>query len=186
MNALGNLNELDSTHGEDHHDLTIRHLEKADLPALEWDGEYTKYRRMYATLYRETRIGRVLMWVIESPSGEIIGQVFVMLYSSERETADGKDRAYVFAFRVKPQWRGKGIGHHLMGFVEDDLRKRGFKLVTLNVAKENLGAISLYERLGYTIIESRPGIWSFKDHRGKVQQVNEPSWRMMKNIRVNR
>ena len=167
-------------------DLTIRQLTKADLPALEWDGEYLKYRRMYARLYHETFSGRVIMWVIEIPQGEIIGQVFVMLASSEHDTADGKNRAYVFAFRVKSEYRNQGVGQHLMQFVENDLRVRGFKLVTLNVAKDNLGAINLYQRLGYTVIESRPGIWSFKDHRGKVQQVNEPSWRMMKNILVKR
>jgi len=183
---LENQKDSTSNQGINLEDLTIRQITKSDLPALEWDGEYTKYRRMYASLYRETHIGRVIMWVIENPSREIIGQAFVMLYSSERETADGKDRAYVFAFRVKLDWRGKGIGQHLMSFVEGDLRKRGFKLVTLNVAKENSGAIRLYERLGYMIIESRPGIWSFKDHKGKVQRVNEPSWRMMKNILVNR
>ena len=120
------------------------------------------------------------MWVIEIPQGEIIGQVFVILASSEHDTADGKNRAYVFAFRVKSEYRNHGIGQHLMQFVETDLRERGFRLVTLNVAKENLDAIRLYERLGYTVIESRPGIWSYKDHQGKVQQVNEPSWRMIK------
>ena len=180
------MNELASKPGVALRDLTIRQVTKADLPALEWDGEFLKYRRMYARLYHETFSGRVLMWVVENPEREFIGQTFVMLASHEHDTADGKNRAYVFAFRVKSEYRNHGIGQHLMHFVEDDLRKRGFKLVTLNVAKDNLDAIRFYKRLGYTVIESRPGIWSYKDHRGKVQQVNEPSWRMMKNILVNK
>ena len=79
-----------------------------DLHALEWDGAYQKYRRMYARLFKESQENKVLMWLVEIPLQEIIGQVFVMLNSGERDAADGFTRAYVFAFRVKPHWRNKG------------------------------------------------------------------------------
>lgn len=69
-----------------------------------------------------------------------------------------------------------------MNFIEDDLRHRGYKFVTLNVAKDNLDAQRLYRRLGYKVIGSRPGKWSYTDHEGKTHQVNEPAWRMMKRI----
>ncbi len=163
-------------------ELIIRPVKKSDLPALEWDGAYQKYRRMYANLYRNTKLGRTLMWVIEEPSAGIIGQAFVMLISSERNAADGDERAYVFAFRVKPIWRGQGVGTKLMHFVEDDLVQRGFSIVTLNVAKDNPDALRLYKRLGYKISGSRSGIWSYKDHEGKRQHVHEPAWRMEKVI----
>ena len=163
-------------------DLIIRKVTKSDLPALEWDGEYVKYRRMFADLYRESLAGRTLLWVIEVPQGEIIAQAFVMLKSSEREAADGKERAYVFAFRVKEKYRNKGVGTYLMQFVEDNLRQRGFTYVTLNVAKDNPHALRLYQRLGYKKMGSRPGNWSFTDHLGEVHHVHEPAWRMMKRI----
>ena len=129
----------------------IRLVKQSDLPALEWDGEYLKYRRMFSELYRQSLAGKTLLWVIESPEGEIIGQAFVMLISSEREAADGKDRAYIFAFRVKERFRNRGIGSYLMQFTEKDLQDRGFKYVTLNVAKDNPDARRLYQRLGYEI-----------------------------------
>lgn len=163
-------------------DLVIRQVTKADLPALEWDGKYQKYRRMFANLYHNTRSGRALMWVVETQQGEIVGQAFVMLKSSEHDAADGVNRAYVFAFRVKRAWRNRGIGAFLMGHVEEDLHQRGFNYVTLNVAKENPDAKRLYKRLGYKVIGSQPGIWSFKDHQGKIHHVNEPAWRMMKRL----
>ena len=162
--------------------LVIRQVTKADLPALEWDGEYIKYRRMFANLYRDSRAGMILMWVIEHPPRQIIGQVFVLLCSSDRDTADGKARAYIFAFRVKTEWRNCGVGQHLMAFVEDDLRQRGFRFVTLNVAKDNQGAQRLYQRLGYKITGSQPGIWSYTDHEGRIHHVNEPAWRMVKEL----
>ncbi len=162
--------------------LVIRPVTEADLPALEWGGEFKKYRRMYERLYKDSLGGKTLMWMVESPKGEMIGQAFVMLVSSELDAADGILRAYIFAFRVKPAWRNRGVGTKLMDFIEDDLLKRGFRFVTLNVAKENPGALRLYERLGYRVIGSKPGIWSYKDDQGVVRHVNEPAWRMMKRL----
>ena len=161
----------------------IRPVRDCDLLSLEWDGAYQKYRRMYARLFKESQQGKVLMWLVEIPLQEIIGQVFVMLNSGERDAADGFTRAYIFAFRVKPHWRNRGVGSYLMTIVDRDLYEKGFRFVTLNVAKENPDARRLYERLGYKVIGSKPGIWSFQDDMGVTQHVNEPAWRMMKKLR---
>ena len=83
--------------------LTIRLVTETDLVRLEWEGEFKRYRRMYAGLYRNMLSGTTLMWLIEDPQGVVIGQAFVMLKSSEREAADGSNRAYLFAFRVSVQ-----------------------------------------------------------------------------------
>jgi ribosomal protein S18 acetylase RimI-like enzyme len=163
--------------------LVIRQVTKADLLALEWDGKFIKYRRLYARLYHRTLLGTSLMWVVECLQGEIIGQAFVMLKSGERDAADGNTCAYIFSFRVKPEWRNRGIGNRLMLFVEDDLQQRGFKFVTLNVAKDNPDALRLYQRLGYLVTGSRPGVWTYTDHEGRTCHVNEPAWRMMKRLR---
>ena len=163
-------------------DLIIRQVVKDDLSALEWDGEYTKFRRMYASLYRDTQTGRALMWMVETPQKEMVGQAFVVLRSRELAAADGERRAYIFSFRVKSQYRNKGVGAYLMEFVHDDLRQRGFKFVTLNVAKDNPNAIHLYRRLGYKVIGSHAGKWSYTDHEGVTHHVDEPAWRMMKRI----
>lgn len=163
--------------------LTIRPVRETDLHALEWDGEYQRFRRMYAQLFRQSQQKKILMWLVEMPLQEVIGQAFVMLTSGERDAADGFTRAYIFAFRVKAHWRNRGIGSYLMDYVEKDLYEKGFRFVTLNVAKENPDARRLYERLGYKVIGSKPGIWSYQDENGKTQRVNEPAWRMMKRLR---
>ena len=108
-----------------------------------------------------------------------------MLKSSlNMEAADGKKRAYLFAFRIRPAWRNRGIGTRMMDHIERDLPRRGFLFVTLNVAKENPGARRLYERLGYKVIGSKPGVWSFRDDEGNIQHMVEPAWRMMKRLRA--
>lgn len=166
----------------EHTNLIIRPVTSADLPALEWDGEFVRYRRMYAGLYPQTQSGQACMWLIESQQGELIGQAFVMLKSSDTDSADGDQRAYLFAFRVKPAWRNQGVGTQLMNFIETDLKRRGFAFVTLNVARDNPDARRLYERLGYRVIGTRPGVWSYRDHEGRIQQVIEPAWRMLKRL----
>ena len=163
--------------------LNIRQVQEDDLPSLEWDGAYQKYRRMYTRLFKESQQKKVLMWLVELPRQEIIGQAFVMLNSGEIDAADGFTRAYVFAFRVKPHWRNCGVGTFLMAHIEKELYEKGFRFATLNVAKENPDARRLYERLGYKVVRSRPGIWSFRDDIGRTQHVNEPAWRMMKRLR---
>lgn len=163
--------------------LTVRKISRSDLSALEWEGQYQRYRRVFASLYSSVLNGKTLMWIVETREQKIIGQAFVMLHSSDRDAADGSIRAYIFSFRIRPEWQNKGVGTGLMEFVEADLYQRGFSFTTLNVAKDNPAALRLYQRLGYKIIGSRSGIWSYIDHNGVQQHVNEPAWRMMKKIR---
>ena len=162
--------------------IIIRMVTETDLVRLEWEGEFKKYRRMYARLYRNMLTGTTLMWLIEDGQGLVIGQAFVMLKSTEHEAADGTKRAYLFAFRVRPNWRNQGFGTRMMDFIERDLLRRGFSYITLNVAKENPDARRLYERLGYKVTGSKPGVWSYRDDEGNLQHVVEPAWRMMKRI----
>ncbi|MEJ2752705.1 MAG: hypothetical protein P8169_08550, partial [Chloroflexota bacterium] len=57
-------------------DLVIRQVTKDDLPALEWGGEFLKYRRMYAGIFRDSLSDKTLMWIITQPTSEVIGQAF--------------------------------------------------------------------------------------------------------------
>jgi ribosomal protein S18 acetylase RimI-like enzyme len=160
----------------------IRTAIREDLPALEWNGDYIHFRRLYAEAYKRTEKGRGLIWVIEMPGEGIIGQALVQLLGSRTELANGTMRAYVYAVRVRPSFRGNGYGTRLMQRVENDLFERGFSVVTLNVAKENVKARRLYERLGYQVVAADRGRWSYIDHQGKRQHVHEPAWRMEKNL----
>jgi ribosomal protein S18 acetylase RimI-like enzyme len=162
--------------------IIIRHLQKSDLPALEWNGEYTHFRRLFEASHYSASQGRSILWVVEKYKTGIIGQLFIQLYSPRPELADGVTRAYIYGFRIQPAYRGKGIGTRLLKNAEDDLIKRGFQWVTLNVGRDNLQALRLYERCGYKIVAPEPGIWSYQDHEGKYHEVNEPSWRMEKRL----
>ncbi|MEX1071660.1 MAG: N-acetyltransferase [Anaerolineales bacterium] len=160
----------------------IRHARAGDLSALEWEGAYAHFRRVYARAFQRTQRGHAVLWVAETPD-LLIGQVFVMLKSDfDPELADGKQRAFIHSFRVRPEFRCAGLGSRLLDTTEGDLISRGFTTASLNVAHDNPAALRLYERKGYQRIRPVSGDWSYIDHLGVERQVHEPGWRMSKNL----
>jgi ribosomal protein S18 acetylase RimI-like enzyme len=125
---------------------------------------------------------KAVIWIAELDGSGLIGQCFVSLKGNRPELADGISRAYIYGFRIQPQFRNQGIGARMMHTVEDDLKQRGFRQVTLNVGQDNHAAWRFYDRLGYIIVGSDPGHWSFIDDKGKRRDVHEPAWRMVKDL----
>lgn len=162
--------------------VVIRPLTRDDLPALEWEGEYQHFRRVFADAYEHYCKGLSCLWVADLPGRGIIGQVFIQLTCDRPELANGSSRAYLYSFRVRPAYRGFGLGTKIMQVVEDDLRQRQFSFITLNVARENNQAMRLYLRRGYRVVAPEKGAWSYLDDRGEVRHVEEPAWRMEKKL----
>jgi ribosomal protein S18 acetylase RimI-like enzyme len=160
----------------------IRQAEKRDLIDLEWEGEYTHFRRLYSDTFSLVQQGSAIIWIAELNGAGLIGQCFVSLKRNQRELADGVQKAYIYGFRVKPTYRNKGIGTEIMSTIERDLHMRKFQQVTLNVGQENHKARRFYERLGYVVIGSDPGYWSYIDDKGKRVDMHEPAWRMVKTL----
>jgi ribosomal protein S18 acetylase RimI-like enzyme len=160
----------------------IRLATAEDLPDLEWGGELIHFRRIFADAYHLMQSGEVMMWVVDMPGQGVIGQLFVHLYGQAAGMKNGRPYAYIYGFRVQPAYRNLGVGSRLLQTAEFDLAENGFCRVTLNVARDNPGARRLYERFGYRIVAPEPGIWSYLDQNGERVQVNEPAWRMEKEI----
>ncbi len=160
--------------------ITIRYATRPDLPALEWEGEFAHFRHVFAEAYRLKELGEVIIWVAELVNFGLIGQLFIQLYGPHQIQLNRDRYAYIYGFRVRPVYRGNGIGSRLLQKAEADLVKRGFERVTLNVARDNNSARRLYERFGYQVVAPEPGIWSYLDDQGRRRFVNEPAWRMEK------
>ena len=163
-------------------DIHIRQLIEEDLPALEWEGEFTHFRRLYAEAYRRAQRGLSVLWIAESLPSNMVGQVFIQLSCDRPELCNGFDRAYLYAFRVRAPYRSKGIGARMLEVAEDDLKMRGFAWLTLNVARDNPRAHQFYLNHGFRVVAPEPGCWSYIDDKGRLQQVVEPAWRMEKRI----
>lgn len=165
-------------------DVIIRQGLESDLPALEWGGEFAHFHRLFADTFQLVRDGRALIWIAELPECGLIAQLFISLSSHRTDLADGKNRAYLYGFRVIPVFRGKGLGTVMILTVENDLIRRGFTYLTLNVSQKNKRAIRFYKKIGYRIIFPDPGKWSYLDNMGRNIDVNEPAWRMVKCLKL--
>ncbi len=161
-------------------DVVIRLATRADLIPMEWDGEFKHFRNVYANAFARMQKGTSMIWVSEIPGIGLIGQVFIQLVCDRPELADGWQRAYLYSFRIKPQFRNHGLGSQMVNVIEDFLLARHYSRLTLNVARDNTNAIRLYKRLGFQIVAEEPGVWSFPDDQNIWHTIREPSWRMEK------
>src|SRR3990172_1138051 len=145
--------------------ISIRQVAQTDLPALEWEGAYIHFRRVYARAFQRARLGNALLWVVERDPGVLIAQLFVLLKSeSDPPIADGHQRAFIHSFRVRPQYRRRGLGACLLKHTEQDLLDRGYRWAYLHVADDNPAASRFYERSGYRRVSTIEGDWSYEDH----------------------
>lgn len=163
-------------------EIIIRPARNEDLKSLEWEGAYIQYRKIYQRSFQKSCEGKTLMWVADFPNFGIVAQVFIQLESNRRDLADGTNKAYLYAFRVRPAFRNQGLGIKMLDFAEKDVWRRGFSEMTLNVAQKNEAAIRLYQRTGYTIVGYEKGDWTFRDHHNNLRRIIEPAWKMRKNL----
>ena len=155
--------------------ISIRSATAADLKALEWDGEYTHYRRLFQRALEEARHGRRVLLLAEM-EGVLVGQIFVQLNTRASFSTRGVPSGYLYAFRVKPAYRNLGVGSRLLHEAEANLSARGCRRAVISVAKRNLAAKRLYERAGYQVFTDDPGEWSYLDHLGQLREVREPAF----------
>ena len=153
----------------------VREAVEADLPALEWDGEYTHFRRVFRLTYAQTLTGQRLMLLAEA-AGQVVGQIFAQLRSDHPRYADGQRRGYLYALRTKVNWRERGVGSLLLATAEDRLRARGYEESVIAVAQTNPMARRFYEKRGYRVFLEDPGRWEYTDHLGQRHEVREPAW----------
>lgn len=152
----------------------IREAQESDLPALEWEGEFRHFRDVYHHAFEETRSGRRVMLVAEAAS-RIVGQLFIQLDFPPKRGSETRATAYLYSFRVRPEYRQQGIGTQLIQAAEERLVGMGYRRTVISVAVANRTARRLYERLGYRVFTQDPGQWSYIDDRGQLQQVDEPA-----------
>lgn len=160
--------------------VTMRPAIHDDLLKLEWFGQYTHFRTLFARTFHEQQIGRRLM-LLAVLNDFPIGQIFMHLEPAYNSRFGGS-HVYLYAFRVMEMFRGQGIGTWLMDEAEMIASARGHAWITIAVAKDNPGALRLYQRRSYRIYAEDAGQWNYIDHEGRTQYVNEPCWLLEKSL----
>lgn len=158
--------------------ITLRQAQEADLPKLEWYGQYTHFRVLLQRTFADQRAGRRRILVADC-GGFPIGQICINFLANQRAQ---HPRGYLYSLRVMEMFRGHGIGTRLIEEAEYVLCERGYRWASIGVSKENTGARRLYQRLGYRVFKDDPGEWEYTDHEGRVRQMYEPCWLLEKRL----
>ena len=159
----------------------IRRLRRDDLRKLEWGDEFIHYRKVFLRNYQEQLKGNRLLLVADC-NDYPIGRLFMQFKSNGGRLADGISKGYIYSFQVMALFRRQGIGSRMLSAAESIFAKHNFETVTIAVAKDNFGALRLYQRHGYAIFGQHDGRWQYRDHNNQIQQVDEPSWLMQKEL----
>ncbi|NLG71558.1 MAG: ribosomal protein S18-alanine N-acetyltransferase [Chloroflexi bacterium] len=65
------------------------------------------------------------------------------------------DEAHIASIAVHPDYRGRGIGQHLIARSLQETIRKGFQVATLEVRENNLTAQKLYQRFGFEVVGRR-------------------------------
>ncbi len=82
--------------------------------------------------------------------GAIAGELYVFRKLDDTDFADGKTTAYLCAFRVEKEYRGKGYGSLLMKTALTELKKEGFEYAAIGVGMTEEANIKMYTHMGFT------------------------------------
>lgn len=89
-------------------------------------------------------------WSLISHSLFHLKDVYSMISLNEGR----KDEYHIGTLATLPESRGYGIGSKLVYFAEEQAKLNHYNKCSLTVKKENKQALKLYERLGYSIVDS--------------------------------
>ena len=94
--------------------------------------------------------GNAVFWALDN-DGELAGELYVFLELADKDFADGRNTAYLCAFRVRREYRGQGYGSRLIAKALEELKRTGFRKATIGVAADEPRNARLYRRLGFDV-----------------------------------
>ncbi len=99
--------------------------------------------------YENIAEGNAVFWTLDS-GAELAGELYVFYDLEDKDFADGENTAYLCAFRVKEEYRGRGYGSLMLAAALAGLKEGGFRSATIGVGSDEPQNIRLYRRFGFT------------------------------------
>lgn len=138
-----------------------------DEMEVKWNYEIKKQKNSNWKIWKHESISRVKngqsIVYYGVLNGEIICEATAMLDKSIVQNCEGlvdDKTVYLCAFRTVEKHQGKGYFSRLFQFMIDDLKRRGYKKVTLGVEPVEIDNLKIYQHLGFdTFIKSAQEIY---------------------------
>lgn len=138
-----------------------------DEMEVKWNYEIKKQKNSNWKIWKHESISRVKngqsIVYYGVLNGEIICEATAMLDKSIVQNCEGlvdDKTVYLCAFRTVEKHQGKGYFSRLFQFMIDDLKRRGYKKVTLGVEPMEIDNLKIYQHLGFdTFIKSAQEIY---------------------------
>ena len=111
--------------------------------------EYNNVEQMISECTRDIQKGMIDIFVLYE-NDVLVGELHVKYESDDENYAVRGRRAYMFAFRVREEFRNKGYGTYLLKEVLGILMEEGYCEFTVGVEDDNSRAIHMYQAMGFT------------------------------------
>jgi len=154
--------------------VVVRPAQERDLTDLEWFGLFRTHRRMIADIYESAKRGEQIMLVADLNDFPI-GQVWIDLTLKPNVRTGA-----IWALRVIPCLQHLGVGTLLIGAAEEAIRRHGFTAAEIGADMDNPGARRLYERLGYAVVSTWSGGYSYTTPEGILIRGESEQWILRK------
>ena len=99
--------------------------------------------------FDEIKSGNRLVYIYKI-NGEFIGEGALVLDTGDPDYTVPEKRIYVSRMIVKKEYRNRGIGSEILEFLIVKAKRMGYSEMTIGVDKDNVNALHLYEKYGFT------------------------------------
>jgi len=108
-----------------------------------------KNQPLAETWRKEIETGKRLVFIYKI-NGEFIGEGALVLDTGDSDYTIPKKRVYVSRMIVKKEYQNRGIGSEILKFLIKKAKEMGFSEMTIGVDKDNVNALHLYRKFGFT------------------------------------
>lgn len=85
-------------------------------------------------------------------NGDFIGEGALVFDTGDPDYTIPGRRVYVSRMIVKKEYRKRGIGSEILTFLIEKAKEMGFSEITIGVDKDNVAALNLYKKFGFTTV----------------------------------
>lgn len=98
---------------------------------------------------QEIKNGNRIVYIYKI-NGDFIGEGALVFDTGDPDYTIPNKRIYVSRMIVKKEYRGRGIGSTILTFLIEKAKEMGFDEMTIGVDKDNVNALHLYRKFGFT------------------------------------